>query len=113
MAWRIVRQPNGNLARFSDVVDNFTHVEMTKDEAIELCREHVGKIAAEVKVQAGLDDIMSFSVHKGDGSYRWISSIETIVAVHGKQSLIDDFMEVGMEELIPENIDEIVKKVSE
>lgn len=25
MAWRIVRQPNGKLARFSDIVDNFTH----------------------------------------------------------------------------------------
>jgi hypothetical protein len=35
MAWRIVKQPNGLLARFSDVVDNFTAVDMTKQEAIE------------------------------------------------------------------------------
>ena len=36
MAWRIVVQPNGKYAKFSDVVDNFTDYDMTKDEVFEL-----------------------------------------------------------------------------
>jgi hypothetical protein len=35
MAWRIVKQPNGLYARFSDIVDNFTHYNMDRNEAIE------------------------------------------------------------------------------
>ena len=37
MAWRFVKQPNGRYARFSEIVDNFTHSEMTRQEAAELC----------------------------------------------------------------------------
>ena len=37
MAWRIVVQPNGKYARFSDVVDNFTDYDMTRYEALDLC----------------------------------------------------------------------------
>jgi len=107
-----VLQPNGKLARFSDVVDGFTHIEMTKDEAIELCREDMGKIAAEVKVQAGLDDIRPFSTRNGNDS-RWMDCIETIIAVHGKESLVNAFKAASTEELIPENIDEIVGKLAD
>jgi hypothetical protein len=38
MAWRIVKQPDGLYSRFSEVVDDFTHRDMTKLEAYELCR---------------------------------------------------------------------------
>ena len=34
MAWRLIRQPNGKLARFSEVVDDFTHTDMTEREAV-------------------------------------------------------------------------------
>lgn len=42
MAWRIVRQPNGKLARFADPVDDFTHMNMDILEAYELCRRYLG-----------------------------------------------------------------------
>lgn len=42
MAWRIVVQPNGKYARWSDIVDDFTHMEMTREEALAECRQHVG-----------------------------------------------------------------------
>lgn len=37
MAWRIVKQPNGLYARWSDAVDNFTDYDMTLREAKILC----------------------------------------------------------------------------
>ena len=56
MAWRIVIQPNGRYAKFSDVVDNFTDYDMTRDEAFELCRDAAGVSVAEYKLrQAELD----------------------------------------------------------
>lgn len=35
MPARIVKQPNGRYARFSTVVDNFTHYNMTREEALD------------------------------------------------------------------------------
>jgi hypothetical protein len=40
MAWRIIKQPNGQYARFSEVVDNFTDYDLTRAEAVELCKSH-------------------------------------------------------------------------
>ncbi len=88
MGWRIVKQPNGKLARFSDIVDNFTHINMTKEEALEVCREHLGRRDAEEKVQRGIED------HKpwqdgvpGSGLERWNDCIKTIQTIHGKKEL--------------------------
>ena len=39
MAWRFVRQPNGLLARHSDVVDHFTHINMSVEDAHAYCKE--------------------------------------------------------------------------
>lgn len=72
MAWRIVKQPNGLLARFSDVVDHFTDVDMTIDEAIDVCAEKMGRQDAALKVQRGIDD-----------PGRWADAIESIRVVHG------------------------------
>ena len=46
-----VRQPNGLLARFSTVVDNFCEVDMTEAEALEWCRERMGEASARDKVR--------------------------------------------------------------
>lgn len=52
MAWRIIQQPNGRYARFSEVVDNFTDYDLTRAEALELCKGHGLKPeTAEVKVR--------------------------------------------------------------
>lgn len=74
MGWRIVQQPNGMLARFSEIVDHFTAYNMTYDEAIEECCQHMGRIEAPDKVQRGIDA----------GIERFEEAIEIIEAVHGK-----------------------------
>ncbi|MCK5506072.1 MAG: hypothetical protein KAJ10_12980, partial [Thermodesulfovibrionia bacterium] len=72
MAWRIVKQPNNKLARFSDIVDDFTHINMTMSEAIEICRESLGTEDAIKKVQAGIEDWKPWKIGiKGNGSERW------------------------------------------
>jgi hypothetical protein len=50
MAWRIVKQPDGLYARFSEVVDAFTHRDMTRSEAFDLCREEMGVHDAQQKM---------------------------------------------------------------
>lgn len=86
MGWRIVLQPNGKLARFSDIVDDFTHMDMTAEEATEVCREHMGRREAKEKVRAGLKDHKPWTVGvKGSGLDRWKDCLETIRSVHGKK----------------------------
>jgi hypothetical protein len=85
MAWRIVRQPNGLLARWSDIVDNFTDYNLTETDAIEVCRYHMGEEGVKKKVQSGIDDIEPWTTNvKGDGLARWRDCIESIERVHGK-----------------------------
>lgn len=52
MAWRIVKQPNGLYARWSDVVDDFTHTGFNRASIVDVCRGHagIGKAEAEEKV---------------------------------------------------------------
>jgi hypothetical protein len=75
MAWRIVKQPNDKLARFSDIVDDFTDFNMTKNEAVKMCCtvHNMSVRAAEEKVRRGIND-----------SKRWADEIETIAVVHGE-----------------------------
>lgn len=47
MAWRFVRQPNGKIARWSDVVDGFTHYDMDFKECFEICTEGYSEPEAE------------------------------------------------------------------
>lgn len=72
MAWRIVRQPNGKYARFADPVDNFTHFDMTHEEAVEYCQDEIGLKAGETKV-----------LRADEEPNRWKDSLETIEAIHG------------------------------
>lgn len=87
MAWRFVKQPNGLLARFSDIVDNFTHYNLTEAEAIEVACEYMSQTDAKIKVQAGLDDINPWTKEKGDGLSRWNKSCDTIKLIHGEAEL--------------------------
>lgn len=90
MGWRFVKQPNGLLARFSDIVDNFTHVGLTVEEALHVCIEEHGMTAeqAEQKVRGGVEDWRprQNSV-PGNGQERWAEAINTIRAVHGDEGV--------------------------
>jgi hypothetical protein len=89
MGWRIVKQPNGLLARFSDIVDDFTHYDLGEEEAIEICREHMGRIEAVDKVRRGMEDeecppFINAS-GKNDGLDRYRDCLKTIKNVHGPE----------------------------
>lgn len=76
MGWRFVEQPNGLLARFSEVVDHFTDFDMTDEEAINLAvREHsTPNRLAEEKVKKARSSQGRFS-----------EAIEIIRTCHGQE----------------------------
>jgi hypothetical protein len=75
MAWRIVQQPNGKLARFSDVCDDFTDVEMDFTGAVDECvREGMSVMDAIEKVNRGIKA----------GNARYLECLETIRMIHGR-----------------------------
>ena len=72
MAWRIVKQPNGKYARFADPVDNFTHYNMTREEAVKYCQDEMGLVEGEEKV------------HRADENPgRFNEELGTVQAIHG------------------------------
>jgi len=89
MAWRIVKQPNGRFARFSDIVDNFTHYEMSEDDVIDLCINEcsLSKENAELKLGSAKDDIKPYTSEKGSGHDRWDDCLKTIRIIHGKKEM--------------------------
>lgn len=86
--WRIVKQPNGMFARWSDIVDNFTDANATEQEALELCSEKKGIEEARSEVQKAVDDLDP-SGNKGSGLGRWNACLEAIKTIHGEQELTD------------------------
>jgi hypothetical protein len=81
MAWRIVEQPNGKLARFSDVCDDFTDVDMTHEEALDECiREGMSVMDAVDKVMRGIEA----------GNARYIECLETIRTIHGREHVVSE-----------------------
>ena len=85
MGWRIVRQPNGGLARFSDIVDHFTCYDMSVAEAVEEClMEGCSKEGAAAKVRAGVrDEARTRQGVEPGPNLRWRSSLRQILVIHG------------------------------
>jgi hypothetical protein len=73
MVWRIVRQPNGKYARYSDVAGSFTHHNMTAEQAVEYCRENMMSRA----------DALA-TVARADQPATWEECLRSIRAAHGK-----------------------------
>ena len=90
MAWRIVKQPNGLYARFSDVVDSFTHMNMKEAQAFEVCllESDGDEVVAKRKFLAGMEDWMPWTCKpSADGLSRWRDSLGTIGMRHGESAL--------------------------
>ena len=84
MGWLIARQPNGLFARFSGIVDHFTHLDLTEDEALEVCAEYgCSQGEARAKVDAGIRDLKPWTVTPGGGLERWEHCLGVIERVHG------------------------------
>lgn len=94
MAWRIVKQPNGLFARWTDICDAFTHANMTEQQVIEFGMEGwftQGESMSEQEIRGKLE--RAIADHKwhvaspievaktipgdGDGLTRWRNCIET------------------------------------
>lgn len=74
MGTRIVTQPNGLFARFSEMVDHFTHTNMTHAEAVQCCvDEGCSTLEANAKVARGASN-----------PGRWEEAVSIIKAAHGK-----------------------------
>lgn len=73
MGWRIVKQPNGLFASFSDIVDDFVEMNMNEDEAVDYCREFhdLSELEAREKVNRGIKDLKPYSTKEGSGTDRW------------------------------------------
>lgn len=78
MAWRYVRQPNGRIAVFSDIVDNFTHYNLDDfAEPLAVWRE-----------KGGCCDCSHFrqKLARADDTGRWQESAKTVEQIHGKKA---------------------------
>lgn len=74
MAWRYVRQPNGKLAVFSEVVDQFVAYDMSDDQALGY---YITQILPEAREK----------INRADNQpSRFDEAIETIHAVHGHEA---------------------------
>jgi|SRR5580765_843205 len=75
MGWRIIKQPNDLFARFSEIVDDFTDLDMTAQDVIELCKAEYGlsSDASQGKLQRAIDN-----------PQRWFEALEIIKDVHGE-----------------------------
>lgn len=74
MGNRAVKQPNGLYARFSEVVDDFTHANFSREELGSLYRDEGGVEFANSKLQRAEN-----AVHRFD------EAIGIIKCVHGKE----------------------------
>lgn len=95
MAWRFVQQPNGLLARFSEVCDDFTEYDMTDDEAVDLALDHMGRIDAQAKVSRARLDLDPRTMKLGDGLERFRKAIETVRFQHGDAVANERFAELS------------------
>ena len=72
-----VQQPNGLLARFSTIVDDFTHLNMTEDEAAAV-------ILQEAEERAKLEVKQALERSKLDRN-RWKDCLSTVQRIHGPE----------------------------
>jgi len=83
MGWRIVKQPNGLYARFSEIVDDFTDMNMTLDEAFFCCRMYCGIEESNQKINNAIRELDS-NGRTGQELGRWHHAISIIRAIHGR-----------------------------
>ncbi len=74
MAWRMVKQPNGKYARWSDIVDSFTHLNLAQHQALDLCIAEAGMAQGTEKMKRAERDLME--THTGTGLERWAECLK-------------------------------------
>lgn len=75
MAWRIIQQPNGLFARYSEVVDSITEYDMIPGEVIDLCMKEYGLSV----------DTAHWKLNQAMlNTDRWQNALNSMRAVHGQ-----------------------------
>ena len=84
MAWRLVKQPNGLFGVFSEIVDNFTQINLSEFEASNFCAERgLNNFESLHKIDSAKKDFLPFSRTPGTGLSRWNDCLKTIKRIHG------------------------------
>lgn len=85
-----VRQPNGLFARFSTIVDHFTHMNLTREVIAngEVEPWLADSVAALQRAEADepLEEDMPPAT---DGLGRWRYCLETVLVIHGKKAVAE------------------------
>lgn len=104
MCWRIVQQPDGLYARFSDVVQNFTHLGLSAMEVALLCRNS-HKIPS---------DLIPPILDNAADPRLWDEALTLISEQHGREEVIEILREAGLAEpkTIPAAIMPLVSQIS-
>lgn len=90
MPSQIVRQPNGLLAVFSTVVDDFTILDATEAEMRAEWTARIGIVEGNAKVDRGLrDEFIGVGPPavplRDDGLDRWRDCLHTVRIIHGAE----------------------------
>ena len=100
MAARIIKQPNGLLARFSFIVDNITHYDMTVKQAVRVCEESGCNLAdATSMVRLGIEPIPP-----GISRFCWAKAVGTIRQRYGDEKAAE-IDALGQTPADPEDLD--------
>lgn len=103
MAWRVVVQPDKKYAIFSDVVDNFTLFNMSREEAVDYCFTEISDNEKHYREQCRrLDVIRPFTSEEywrlsaeekvkraEEAPERWEEELKTIENVHGNKGIAE------------------------
>jgi hypothetical protein len=96
MATYLLKQPNGLIAIFSSIVDDFTHWDCTPEEALAYGVEQWGRSEAQEKLDRALMDVGLWkSYDTDDGLGRWRETLKTIAFRHGVKHLKDQLETIG------------------
>lgn len=86
----MLKQPDGLIAVFSSVVDDFTHMNMTEELALEIGTQMWGAQTAREKLDRGLNDEILWpgdTDFVSDGLGRWREACGDIAFQHGLKHL--------------------------
>lgn len=91
MGNRLVKQPNGLFARYSDIVDDFTHMNMDEVQAVRAMMDNgwtqIDAQAALERAKADLD--RNNQPYNQGGLGRWNAELPIIKALHGEKGLAE------------------------
>lgn len=114
MPARFVNQPDGRLAVFSTVCDDFTHYDLSNEEAIEYGTQEWGRFNAEQKIEAARADRLEHGPGPGDGLGRWREALTAIAAQHGMEGLKTTLADIGYSNAeIPPSVHRILAQIEE